>query len=113
MPIPMQSSAQPGRSCTTCNKPLPPAASTGRPARYCSVPCRRAAALAITRVNRRLMKLERALSRERVTAECNSGLLDIHGRDKDARIAGLKAEIQDAERQLLQLLGDQEGRGDG
>ena len=56
-------------TCPSCGNGLPPPAKTGRPAVYCSEPCKRLAAYEIVRVNRRLEKLEGRLSDQRIFCE--------------------------------------------
>ena len=56
-------------TCPSCGNGLPPPATTGRPRTYCGEPCKRMAAYEITRINRRLEKLEDNLSSQRVFCE--------------------------------------------
>ena len=50
-------------TCATCGGTLPASADTGRPRTYCGEPCKRAAGYEITRINRRLEKLENNLNK--------------------------------------------------
>ena len=56
-------------TCAFCGDELPPPAETGRPRTFCGETCKRAAAYEITRINRRLEKLEDNLSSQRVFCE--------------------------------------------
>jgi hypothetical protein len=98
-------------NCPKCGNELPQREGAGRPARYCSTTCKRAAAYEITRLNRRLQSLEDRASNERLEQFENNltksaGWLDMCGGDVAHRIAALESEIGRAEGRLLALCAD-------
>jgi len=80
---------------------------TGRSRVYCSPGCRQSAAHEIQRLNRRLLDLEVQLSSLR--QQPDMGFSDFYGRNHQAQIAGVQAEITEAEGRLRLLLAEPRG----
>jgi hypothetical protein len=96
------------KHCANCGVKLPPPAKTGRPRTFCGEPCKRSAAYEITRINRRLEKLEQQLADERIT-QSHSDLncySDQYGRMPAQRVDALEQEITLTRDRLLELLAD-------
>jgi hypothetical protein len=94
--------------CVKCGR-LVVTTGQGRPPSYCSVVCRRAAGLEISRISRRLERLEDQLAAERRDAgDPTVGLADIMrdemGRNSAQRVAHFEQEIARAEARLRCLL---------
>ena len=87
--------------CVKCGNVLPPPSAVGRPAKYCSTACRRLAEYEVSRLQSRLSRLEDELLREKRN---NSGLQDWCGRDAAARMVDLRADIEDTEARLRELI---------
>jgi hypothetical protein len=88
--------------CLKCNTALidPP---TGRPRSYCSVACKRAAGYELTRINRRLSRLEDLALKVRLADW-------LEPRERRRQLKQIDAEIEQAELRLrLLLAGQQEG----
>lgn len=83
--------------CKVCGATIITQASTGRPATYCSTPCRRLAELEIRRINTRLAALESQAQRARDPRDTYGRLVD------PAHVA---AEIERATDRLRALLAD-------
>ena len=87
--------------CPKCGKPVPPAAALGRPSIYCSQTCRRLAEFEISRLNKRLERLEdQLLQLSMAGAETRDG----YGRRKPEQIAILQTAIVEQEHRLQLLL---------
>jgi hypothetical protein len=96
------------KHCANCGVKLPPPAKTGRPRTFCGEPCKRAAGYEITRINRRLEKLEQQLVDERITtthSDC-AQYTDVYGRLPAQRIDAYEQEIKLTRDRLLGLLAD-------
>jgi hypothetical protein len=97
------------KHCSNCGVKLPrPAPTGGRPRTFCGEPCKRAAGYEITRINRRLEKLEQQLADERIT-QTHSDLncySDQYGRMPAQRVDALEQEIKLTRDRLLGLLED-------
>lgn len=85
-------------SCVFCGSKLPAPADTGRPRVYCNELCKRSGAYEITRVNRRLEKLENDLSSQRIFCK-------MWGTPK-APIGIIENELSLTRKRLLELLTD-------
>ena len=88
-------------SCVKCGAALPPGKAVGRPQRYCSTACRRLAEYEVSRLQSRLSRMEDALLAEK---HDRLGLKDLRGRDVEARMLDLRADIAEAEARLLVLI---------
>lgn len=94
--------------CAHCGTKLPAPAKTGRPRTFCGEPCKRAAGYEVTRINRRLEKLEQELSDERIStthSDC-AQYSDCYGRLPAQRIDAYELEISRTRTRLLELLTD-------
>ena len=94
--------------CAHCGANLPAPAKTGRPRTFCGEPCKRAAGYEVTRINRRLEKLEQELSDERITTTHSdlNQYSDMYGRLPAQRIDAYEQEINRARKRLLVLLAE-------
>lgn len=98
-------------TCLSCRIELPPREGAGRPSRYCSDTCKRVAGYEITRLNRRLQKLEERLSVEREEKYYNAATKSedwkmSYGMEGTYRIEALQAEIDIANKRLMELCTD-------
>ena len=93
--------------CRKCGTPLAKPA-TGRPPRYCSTGCRRAAEYEIRRLNRHLERLE---SDRETLANYRTRYRDLLGRTHRQQVADTVQAIAGAEARLKKLL-DDDGRVD-
>lgn len=93
--------------CPTCGREVSQRKKTGRPKSYCSTSCRRSAALEVTRLQRRLTKLEDGLSKAKRDAERGYSFgarVDVFGRGPQLALADLLADIAEARRRLKSLV---------
>jgi hypothetical protein len=86
-------------TCPNCGAKLPASSKPGRPLKFCSEACRRAAEFEKRRVNDRLKVLEQRASEWRVQAN-STGILK--GIEMDDPLA-LEKEIELQRRRLLEL----------
>lgn len=91
--------------CQKCGRPLEKPR-TGRPPRWCSKGCRRAAEYEITRLQRRLQSLED--EREKRRGEKNRDGRDWLGRTHAEYARALEEGIREAEERLRALLDDKQ-----
>lgn len=94
-------------TCKKCGRNLAKPR-TGRPPRWCSTGCRRAAEYEITRLQRRLERLEE--QREKRRGEKGDAMRDYLGRPQAEAVQALEDGIHEAETRLRQLLSDEDGR---
>lgn len=87
--------------CLKCGGKLKRPA-TGRPPKFCSTGCRRAAEYELRRLQRRLEALEERASALR--QEPDRGMHDVYGRTRLEQLAAVEAEIDEAEDRLRLLL---------
>ena len=98
-------------NCIKCKAEMPPQDGPGRPSRYCSAGCKRAAGYEITRLNRHIQRLEERLSDEREKRAYNAqtqskAWLEDCGNYADYRIEAIQGEIDIAEVRLAELCAD-------
>ena len=96
------------KHCANCGNKLSAPARIGRPRTFCGEACKRAAGYEVTRINRRLEKLEQELSDERITtthSDC-AQYTDVYGRLPAQRIDAYEQEITRTRGRLLALLAD-------
>lgn len=92
--------------CAKCGAPLDKPSGAGRPRRFCSSGCKRAAEHEVRRLNRRLEHLEEIMSHARIAPEG-----DVYGEspaERDARPERVRAEIDLTERRLRSLFATEE-----
>jgi hypothetical protein len=90
-------------TCLMCGAPLPPAKPTGRPARYCSTTCRRAAEYALRRTNAHLQRAE--MQRDSIQRSLDCGHYYPSRRAAQREIEVLDAAIARYRAELRQLIG--------
>jgi hypothetical protein len=90
-------------TCAKCTRPLSARARTGRPARYCSPACRRAAEYELRRVQRHLEMVERELRLYRVKS-AETWIPPVERRS----VPALEAEAERLECRLRELLSDEQ-----
>ena len=95
-------------NCPKCGNDLPQQEGAGRPARYCSDACKRAAGYEMTRLNRRLQGIEDRLSMEREeyavkVATQTKYWVENYGASFQCRIDAIQEELNLAEKRLLDL----------
>lgn len=78
---------------------------TGRPARYCSVACRRAREFEVRRLNKRLGQLESRRDDESELVDAPTTYCDMYGRAAAERLAAVEKLIARAQSRLKALLG--------
>ena len=88
------------RNCAKCKQPIEESKGTGRKKVYCSVACRRAAELEISRINERITGLERIAESYRLKIP----VLDLYGKEED-----VLAELNRQESRLKELLTGMDG----
>lgn len=88
-------------ACRKCGRDLAKPR-TGRPPRWCSTGCRRAAEYEITRLQRRLQSLED--EREKRRGEKDDGARDWLGRTHAEQARALEEGVREAEERLRALL---------
>jgi hypothetical protein len=97
-------------NCRKCGAPIRNVATTGRPRRFCSLACRRAAEVAVRRLDRNLEALEATYLRERFNSSEVKYMSDL--RTRSQYVNDLEKAIAEAEGRLKMLLEALEGEMD-